>query len=564
MPGKPNREELERRIEALEKERIEHKTAIDASRARERQFRTVIEQAADAMFIHDLKGRFLDVNRCACESLGYSRDELLGMTVFDVDVKYPTIEHFKDSWDPLNAGERVTLEGLHKRKDGALFPVEVHIGILEVEGDRRSILSLARDITQRKRAEEALKESEIKYRAMMKAIKDTVFICSKDYRIEYMNPAMIKRIGRDAVGELCFEALHEREEICPWCNQGIIQRGKDCQWEVTSPKNGRSFYISSSPVYNIDGTVSKISISRDISKIKRVEEELRRHRNHLEELVAHRTEQLTKSNKTLQLEIEERKQVEVKLRRANEAAVAANAAKSHFLANMSHEFRTPMSTILGMAELLEETELSGEQKEFIESIHSSGDLLISLIDDILDFSRIEKEPMELDPAPFDLLEEVESIAKFMAVQTREKGLTFRCRVAPDIRDHRRLGDSNRLRRILVNLVGNAIKFTREGEVALEAREEPDSPDSNWVRFSVRDTGIGIPPDKREMIFESFTQADSSMTREFGGMGLGLAITRRLVRSMAGRIWLESEPNLGTTFYFVIPLPVAAAYPARTP
>jgi len=249
--------------------------------------------------------------------------------------------------------------------------------------------------------------------------------------------------------------------------------------------------------------------------------------------------------------------LEQQLHRAKLAAEAANRAKSEFLANMSHEVRTPLNGIMGMTDLVLETRLTPEQREYLETVKVSADSLLTVVNDILDFSKIEAGKIDLEAIDFNLRDCLDSALKTLAVQADEKGLELLCEIAPGVPEGTR-GDSSRLRQIVVNLVGNAIKFTDTGEVTLKVQVEAEDARDRILRFTVSDTGIGIPNEKRESIFDPFTQADSSTTRKHGGTGLGLTISMRLVQMMGGRIWVESEMGRGSQFHFTTRIPVAKA------
>ena len=294
-----------------------------------------------------------------------------------------------------------------------------------------------------------------------------------------------------------------------------------------------------------------VAICRDISERKRAENDLRAAKVELEARVTERTLALTEANRRLLEEIEVRKHTEHQLEAARDKALEASQLKSRFLANVSHEIRTPLNGMLGMLSLLLDSGLQADQQDYAHTAYGSGELLLTLINELLDFSKVEAGKLELDAVAYDFREVVHDVVHLFDEKAASRSLDVAVLVAPEVPPSV-IGDPSRVRQVVINLVGNAMKFTEKGEIEIQLSVDAARNKQVMLRFSIRDTGVGIPQEHRARIFESFTQVDGSTTRKYGGTGLGLAISRQLVELMGGKIGVESTPGVGSTFWFCIP------------
>jgi PAS domain S-box-containing protein len=464
--------------------------------------------------------KIVDCNPMACEMHGYRREELIGQCVDIIEAR-PWAKNANNWIESFRKHQRFEGESQHRRKDGTIFDIEYFTSLIVVDG-RELVIGMDRDATARKETERALTHERNLTRALLDNIPDHVYCKDRESRFLIVSRAMARRFGLDdpaqAIGKRdtdFFKDEHSRQALADeW---RIMETGLPMVdvMEKETWGDGRVSWglTTKTPLRNDHGEIiGTCGITKDVTQIKDAEDQIKR---------------------------------------AKEAAESADRAKSEFLAVMSHEIRTPMNGVLGFTNLLLDTPLNTEQRDWLLTIHSSGESLLTLINDILDFSKIESGRLELEQHPVSVRRCIEEVLDLLWSKASEKKIELLHWIEPDVPEWI-ICDDTRLRQVLVNLVGNAIKFTAHGEVEVRVSVAAAAPDqASRLQFSVRDTGEGIPPDRICRLFRPFSQADSSTTRRFGGTGLGLAISRSLAHLLGGDIELFSTSPLGSCFHFTI-------------
>jgi PAS domain S-box-containing protein len=475
-----------------------------------------VDRAADAVFWIARDGKLRYVNDAACDCLGYSREELLSLSIHDIDVTLDRAD-WPAHWEQVQKLERLTTETLYRSRTARQLPVEVTVNFLSFRGQEYHCV-FARDISERKEAEEAIIATTARLEGLIENLPVGILFEDDHGKVVLANQSLCQMLDipvpPQSLGGADSRTLLEQskhlfpapEEFVSRVEQ-ILKAHTLVRGEELSLEDGRVFARDYVPIVN---------------------------QNYRAHLWQYR-------------DITDRKRAEAEILKAKFEAEKANNAKSSFLAMMSHELRTPLNAILGMAELALETDLSSEQREFLRTIQTNSENLLRLIDDVLDLSKIEANRMDLEQIPFDLRELVEEVAESLSVRAVAKDVDLVLDIDPHL-PVEIVGDPKRVRQVLLNLVGNAVKFTEKGFVAISVEIEDWKPgDRLALSISVKDSGIGIPADKQGNLFTRFYQAEGSTTRRFGGTGLGLNISRSLVELMEGRIDFASEEDKGSTF-----------------
>jgi len=476
--------------------------------------RTLLDLSPDAVIVidpHDphISWPIIDCNTAACIMNGFQRADLIGQSIDVLNMSEGTEAERNSYLKQLREAGTFKLETYHQRKDGTTFPVEVSTTLIMLEG-RELVIGIDRDLTARMRIEDELIREKQFLETLNRNSPVAIVVLDNNENVVSCNPAF--------------------EQLYGYTSTEII--GKNLDAFITTPET-----IQEASAYTrqaINGLAHGIG--------KR-----RRKNGELVTVELYGVPVVVNGEKIGTLAIYHDI---TELDKARREAEEATRAKSEFLANMSHEIRTPMNGVIGMLELALDTSLTSEQRDYLETSLQSAEALLTLLNDILDFSKIEAGRLELDAINFSLRNSVEDVAYTLAKRAQEKGLEIACLIHPDLTSDLR-GDPGRLRQILVNLVGNAIKFTHHGEIIILAEPIQETETHALVRFEVQDTGVGIPYERQAAIFDRFTQADGSTTRKYGGTGLGLTICRQLVEAMGGKIGVESQPGVGSTFWFEI-------------
>ncbi len=504
-------------IEEFSHQLTRREQAEHALRETEAVYKSLVEGLPLNVFRKDVAGHFVDCNQRFCETLGKPKGEILGKTDGDYFPAEQCQKYRRDDTQVMQTGETLEdIEFYFKPTGEKLYVQVLKAPVRDSRGKIVGVQGMFWDVTARMRADELIRKSDARFRKLVQSSLIGVMVARLDGTIVEANDELLRMLGY-SVAE--FEAVGLR-------------------WDTLTPGEHRAADTQAIVQLKASGTCQaweKEYLHKDGHRVPVL-------------LGVTMLEGSDTDCICFVVDITQQKQAELELKRAKEAADAASQAKSQFLANMSHEVRTPMNAIIGMTELVLNTPLAPKQAEYLKMVLQSGESLLSVINDVLDFSKVESGKVELEELPFGLRDCLGDAVKSLALRAHDKKLELALDVNSDVPDWL-VGDPSRLRQIVVNLVNNAIKFTPQGEVVVEVETKSKHNGSVELLVGVQDTGIGIPPEKLDKVFEAFEQADTSTTRHYGGTGLGLAIVRRLTELMEGRIWVESTLGKGSRFNF---------------
>ncbi len=519
--------ELGQANEQLQTQIAQRRRTERALRDSQSQYINLVDSLPVHVIRKDRQGRFTFASTSFCKLVGKPWEEIQGKTDLDLYEQHLAEKYRQDDLRVMDSKTKFEAVEAHDLPDGGRLYVQViKTPMLDAKGVTTGVQILFWDVTAREKAEIELRESEMRKRAIFEAAMDCIIFTDEAGKIVEFNRASevafgylrAEVIGKDLIDVFVPAELRDRQRTNLQRYMGAGELGSMLGRRLETSmnrKNGEPFLaeMTTQPIPLSQGKTGFAVFVRDITVVKKAEEQL-----------VH----------------------------AKEAAESANRAKGAFLANMSHEIRTPMNAIIGMTELVLESQLDDEQRDYLQTVLESSNSLLALLNDVLDFSKIESGRVDLEEIEFDLRHCIEESIRSFLYRAKQKALGLSYEVSPDTPDWF-VGDPLRLRQVLVNLVSNAIKFTDVGRVSVRVQTVSTIENTAVLRFEVADTGIGIPANKRGKVFEEFEQADSSTKRRFGGTGLGLAICSRLVQLMQGEIGVDSEEGTGSTFFFTVSL-----------
>jgi PAS domain S-box-containing protein len=502
-------------------------------RVSEERTRLLLESVGEGIIGVSVDGKMTFVNPAACRMLEYSPDEFEGKELHSlIHYAHEDGSPYPREGCPMHksissgTASHVDSEVLW-RKDGTSFPVAYSSNPVHKDGSLVGSVITFTDITDRRRAEQALAENERRTRTILETAIEGVLLVDNDAVILVANPALGTILGRrqeEIIGRQILDFIDEENRLILLAQIEERKKGKSGAYEISLQ---RSDGLNVPCLFNATPFLDEKGVR--------------------------------KGSFALVTDITARKQAEEQVRRAKEIAEEATKAKSDFLANMSHEIRTPMNAVIGMAHLALQTELTPKQADYLSKIQRSAHSLLGIINDILDFSKIEAGKLEMESVDFSLDEVLDNVSTVVGVKVHEKDLEFLMDTPHDV-PLALVGDPLRLGQILINLCNNAVKFTEEGEIVIFTKVVEKDEESVTLQFGVRDTGVGLTGEQKGKLFQAFSQADTSTTRKYGGTGLGLTICRRLVNMMGGEIWVESEPGKGSEFIFTAKFGLASKVP----
>ena len=492
-------------LKRTEKELIETKDYLN----------NIIESSADTITVVDMKGIVRDWNKSAEGMMGYHADEVIGSSNRRFFVAPEEADRIMDLVQ--SEGKIKNYQIIVRRKDEKTIHVSMSAALLR---DKNEVpigtVRVSRDITKEVELEKRIKAERDNLNLIFESMADGVYLVSEEYKVEFMNKILCDEFG-DGVGSICYKVFHDRDDPCPRCKSSVVIRGKTVRWEWYSQRRNKTYDLIETPLKNIDGSISKLTIFRDITERKKADEEIQ------------------KLNKALELKL-----VDLE---------AVTRLKTEFLSVTSHELRTPLTPMKAQLQMLQDGymgKMNEKQENSIAIILRNLTRLDTLINDILDVSRIEAGRIKISLNSINLNDAVKEVIKMQEPFAEEKNIKVSAKLAelPNI-----IGDAERLRQVIGNLLNNAIKFSENSaDVVVKTEREDEN-----VLFSVTDYGIGISKDDITKLFKPFSQIDPSFRREHGGTGLGLAIAKGLIQAHNGELWVESEQGKGSTFFFSIPI-----------